>query len=532
MNIQVLDCTLRDGGYINNWNFGFSSIVNIISKLQHANVNIIELGFITKYTLNDENLSKFNSFSMLEKFRKIKNNQSIWVCMINYGEFVIEDVPNANDSLVDGIRVAFHKKDMINALHFSNLLIDKGYKVFIQPMVTSIYSDFEFFELIKSVNKIKPYAFYLVDSFGFMNEHNLKEMVIKANNALDSNIKLGFHSHNNLQLSFSNASAFISFNSGRDLIIDATLFGMGRGAGNLNIELIIDFLNKKSQKDHYLIEPVLELIDVIINPIFLNKRWGYSLPYYLSAKTNTHPNYATFLEDLNTLTVNDISIILTSIQYDKKVNFELDYIKQLYNDFQNSRKVFSAPNNQIRDLFSDRIILLLAPGRSIVDESDKIRRFIEQNKPVVISINFSTNQFETDYIFFANKRRFATSKFENHSKLILTSNIISNLPESITINYSDYLNNVNGVEDNAGLIFLKLLINVKPKLIYLAGFDGYDTNPYNLNFSIEPNSNNYQSIDRRKKINLGMNLLLNEYSREVNILFLTNPRFLTIFQKV
>ena len=80
-------------------------------------------------------------------------------------------------------------------------------------MVTSIYSELEFEELVKLVNKINPYAFYLVDSFGFMNEHSLKEMFIKANSSLSSNIKLGFHSHNNLQLSFSNASAFISFDS-------------------------------------------------------------------------------------------------------------------------------------------------------------------------------------------------------------------------------------------------------------------------------------------------------------------------------
>jgi 4-hydroxy 2-oxovalerate aldolase len=139
MKVKLLESTLSYGGYVNGWNFGLNSILMIISNLQKANLDIIDLGFITKFSLNDENLSKFNSFHSLRKFKALKNHKSMWVCSINYGEFGVEDIPEANDSLIDGIRLAFHKKEVEYAVQFSKELILKGFKVFIQPLSTSLY---------------------------------------------------------------------------------------------------------------------------------------------------------------------------------------------------------------------------------------------------------------------------------------------------------------------------------------------------------------------------------------------------------
>jgi 4-hydroxy 2-oxovalerate aldolase len=526
-SIKILDCTLRDGGYVNNWNFGFQNILSIISKLTLAKIDIIELGFITKNILIDENLSKFPSFFSLNKFKEFKLKNSFFVCMINYGEFLLEDIPAASETIIEGIRLAFHKKDFIQACNYAKQLKIKGYKVFIQPMVTANYSSEEFIHLLNLVNEINPYAFYIVDSFGFMDENSLLNVFQITDKILNKHLSIGFHSHNNLQLSYSNAKYFLSYHTQRNLIVDASLYGIGRGAGNLNIELLINLLNDKFSKD-YNLQPILDAIDRNIVPIFLKFPWGYSLPYYLSAKANTHPNYSTFLEDLNTLTVNDISIILNLISIDKRTNFDQIYIMDLYKKYQSSNSSSLTPEFLLDNLFRNKIILLLAPGRSLVDESEKISDFIKFNNPIVISVNFITSNFKVNYSFFSNKRRYFSSSLDKNNQLILTSNILSNNSNDINVSYEELLNNISSVEDNAGLMLIKLLIKYYPKTIYLAGFDGYDTNIFNLKFTYNPNFSGIQSIDRRKQINFGMNYFLNECNKKINITFLTNQYYLSI----
>lgn len=133
----------------------------------------------------------------------------------------------------------------------------KGYKVFVQPMVSLNYTDEEFLSLIQLVNHIKPYAFYIVDSFGMMNKKNLIRLFYLVEHNLDESIWIGFHSHNNKQLAYSNAQCLIDTQTARNLIIDSSIFGMGRGAGNLNTELIVEYLNdnfhENMQSIHYYI---------------------------------------------------------------------------------------------------------------------------------------------------------------------------------------------------------------------------------------------------------------------------------------
>ena len=141
-----------------------------------------------------------------------------------------------------------------------------------------------------------------------MRKKDILRIFYLIDNNLFKDIKIGFHSHNNLQLSFSNAQELITLNSKREIIIDTSIFGMGRGAGNLCTELMLQYINENIENKYYML-PILETIDEFIMPIFKTHSWGYSVPYYIAAINDCHPSYATYLTNMQTLFVKDINNI-------------------------------------------------------------------------------------------------------------------------------------------------------------------------------------------------------------------------------
>ena len=229
--ISVLDCTLRDGGYVNNWEFGSKTISHIAEKLCSSQVEMIECGFLSQTKKATVGQSIFKNISDAEKyFEKCSDNLAL---MINCGEYAPQDIQPYEGGKIKTIRIAFHKHQRDEAQKLCVALKEKGYDVFFQPMYTIGYKDIELISLIDWANSTRPKAFYIVDSFGTMSKSDLLRMFYLVDNNLSKDIKLGFHSHNNLQLSFSNAQELAELNTKRELIIDSSVFGMGRGAGNL-----------------------------------------------------------------------------------------------------------------------------------------------------------------------------------------------------------------------------------------------------------------------------------------------------------
>ncbi len=325
-NLEILDCTLRDGGYINNWTFGKENINKIINNLTKANIDYIECGFLSNVEYSQEKSIFNNPNQILEYVQKSFPTNKLSL-MINYGNFPIERFSNCDNKNIL-IRIAFKQEDSKNALLYCKQLKNKGYDIFINPMHTNFYSSEELLELIKTVNSISPYAFTIVDTTGAMEEKDVLTIFRTIDSNLDKNIKICFHSHNNLQLSFSNAQAIIKENPLRDLIIDSTVFGMGRGAGNIQTEQLVKYFNDNYSKEYKLL-PILELIDESINPIYKKTPWGYSVPYYLAATNHCHPNYAKFLSDKK-INVEKIDSILKEIPTEKKLAFDETYIKSCY----------------------------------------------------------------------------------------------------------------------------------------------------------------------------------------------------------
>ena len=265
--IKALDCTLRDGGYVNNWMFGFKGIKNILNKLTQANIDIVECGFLSQKTPYSEDSSVFDKPSSIAKVLPLNKGKVKYVAMINYGEYDTEDLEEYDGNSIDGIRVVFHKEERHNAIEYARAIKEKGYEVYIQPMVTVNYEDEELLDLIKAVNNIMPYAMYIVDSFGVMSNNDLIRLFYIMDKNLDKNINMGFHAHNNIQLAYANAQILSDISTLRPLIIDCSVFGMGRGAGNLNSELFLGYLNLKFKRN-YKIYPLLEIIDEELNRIY------------------------------------------------------------------------------------------------------------------------------------------------------------------------------------------------------------------------------------------------------------------------
>jgi 4-hydroxy 2-oxovalerate aldolase len=527
-NIKILDCTLRDGGYINKFEFGYSAIGNIIVKLVQSGIDIVECGFLVSGA-NDLNKTQFQDIASIKQFIGEKKQNVLYVAMIQYGAISDKEITPCDGTSIDGIRLTFHEHEIDDSFLLGEKLIKKGYKLFMQPVGTNTYSDYALLTLIKKINEMKPYAFYLVDTLGTMYKRDLLRMFYLIDHNLDKNIVIGFHSHNNLQLSFSNAQELILLNSPREIILDTSVFGMGRGAGNLCTELLIQYINENINHN-YEIVPVLEIIDTYINPIYAKYTWGYSAPYYIASINNCHPNYAAYLINKQTITIKDIDAIIKSIDDTKRTLYDEAYITELYFSYQKHTIDDNASLRELRSMFADKTILMLAPGKSIAAEQESILDYIGKEKPLVCSINFIPDSIKVDCVFISNLRRFRNIEeihIENEGKIIVTSNVMTTKKENcIIVNYTDYLNSEAAVSDNAGLMFLNLLYRLEIRNVVLGGFDGFSLNKSDNYFSdkLLTSTDN----ERLQGMNKAMSNKLRKMNLNMNITFLTQ----TIYNEI
>ena len=523
-NIHILDCTLRDGGYCNEWRFGLDNTKKITRGLVEANVEIIECGFLTNRVAYNPDVTKFTAVEEIARIIPEDRENRIFVVMMNYGEYNIDDLPIYDGSSIDGIRVAYHKKNRYEALEVCKKIKEKGYMVFIQAMVSLSYSDEEFLETIHIVNKFEPYAFYIVDSFGMMKGKDLTRLFFMIEHNLKDNIWIGFHSHNNMQLAYSNAQQLTMIQTNRNLIIDSSIYGMGRGAGNLNTELFVEYLNENAGKN-YEIKPLLVLIDDILNEFYQRNYWGYSLPNYISASHNAHPNYAGYLDDKKTLTIEDMNEIFDKMDDEKKVSFDKKYIEELYLRHMATGKIQEDHKTELKVKLEKKTVLLIAPGKSSIDEKDKIIKYACNDNVVVISINFAYSEYVPEFIFASNLRRFREFKESDKVKSIVTSNISAD-GVYLQTKYRELVNIEEAVSDNAGLMAIKFLMNYGVSRILLAGFDGY-SHDVKENYG----KSEMAFITRNAVLdamNIGMSKILKEYKKEIDIEFLTIPKHVTI----
>lgn len=471
--INVLDCTLRDGGCVNNFNFGYEYMNKIISGLEEAFVDAIECGYLDSNNGTEDGRTQFNSEEAIEKSLLVNGKKEgiSYLAMMDYGKYDANKLPLCSEKTVDGIRLAFHKEAIEGALEEGKIVLEKGYQLFIQPMIAKRYSDSEMISLINRVNELEEVAaFYLVDSFGEMRLNEVKHLMYLIDYNLNRGIAMGFHSHNNLQLSYSNAVAILEMNLNRNLYIDSSIMGMGKGAGNLNTELIIDYLNLEYQKE-YKIAPLLTVIDEVINPLlYMGNKWGYSIEFYLSSIAHCSPTYANYYYNKHTLKVSQIFELLTKLDKQKKISFDKIYAEEKYVEY-NSRAGKISGELFLEEKICGKKVMLIAPGKSILQYRQKIIDVISHNDVFVISLNADVG-FDTN-VCLITKNIPNLEVICMNQKVIITSNVDAKYEKIESIDYKKWTKTEDGYKDISAVVALNLVKAFKAKKVYLAGFDGF-----------------------------------------------------------
>lgn len=484
--VLMLDCTLRDGGYVNDWDFGHSTITGIYKRLEAAGADYIEVGFLDDRREFDINRSIMPSTEAINKiFGSVKKGKAIPVAMIDFGTCSLDSIGSCDSTFIDGIRVIFKKEKIDQALPFCKAIKEKGYKLFIQAISITAYSDIEMLEYVNRINEIKPYAFSIVDTYGLLDNSSMARYFYLIDNNLDPSIKMGYHEHNNFQLGFSNTIKFLEKSTKRTLVADSTVYGMGKSAGNCASELLAMHLNEY-YGGHYDLNQLLEIVDTDLMPIYQKHYWGYKYDFYIASMQRCHPSYVQYLLKKSTLSVSSINEILSSIPEEIKLLYNKQWIEQAYLDYQNRAKDDTEALQQLKvelEAASDKPVLIIGPGNTVKEQKKGVELFISGNDPVVFSVNFYTKLYSIDYTFISNAKRYAKFVDIQHgdsigSKLILTSNVTAcDYMPNYVLNYESLLNKESENPDNALVLLLKAFIRIGITEVYLAGFDGFTNTP-------------------------------------------------------
>ncbi len=524
--ISLLDCTLRDGGYVNDWRFGYSNIVSIFERLVDANVDIIEVGFLDDRRPFDIDRSIFPDTKSADKiYGSLDKKNSMVVGMIDYGTCAIENLAPCSESCLDGIRVIFKKGKMHGAMEYCRQVKALGYKVFSQLVSVTSYTDEELLDLISLVNNVKPYAVSMVDTYGLMDDEWMLHLYKILDENVEDEIQIGFHAHNNFQLGYANALAFLKYQGKHDVVVDGTLFGMGKSAGNDPIELVAMTLNRK-YGGHYFIDAMLESINESVMDFYKKTPWGYKQFFYLCAKNQCHPNYLTDYEKEENLSVSMIDELLSTIEpEEKKLLYDKAAGADYYERFINDHCSEGRDINEFLDFIGDRKILLVGPGKNIGLQTKKVQQFVSDNNPVIISINYLPKEVVSDCVFITNPKRYhdmtLSLREERNSKVkkFATTNVTCrNGKFDFVINRAPLLEKDEKIIDNSFLMLIKFLNNIGIKEIFCAGFDGYSDRENNYN-----NPEMEYDFVRREAVSLNshMKASIAEYRKSMDITFIT-----------
>ena len=334
---SLLECTLRDGGYITNWRFEDRESRNIIQGSVDANIDYIEVGYLNnkKY---EKNTTQFKSIEQITEYLPENRKQAMFLAMADVQQFYSEDLTPCTGNSIDGIRVVFYKHQIEEALKLSKAVKKAGYQLFVQPMVTVDYTIDEYVEVVKKFAVLQPYAVSIVDSFGYMTKQDFRKYFRVLDNILSQEVSIGFHSHNNMNLAFLTAQDVFEYNTQRNIILDCSLYGMGRGAGNLNTELIVNYYNM-TLGTKYDCQKVIDLISEYIMPIAKEKKWGYSPYLFITGVKHYHPNFACYLLDEHPeVSVSDFDKFLMTIPEEMKTKCKKNYVLDMWKMFVEDKK--------------------------------------------------------------------------------------------------------------------------------------------------------------------------------------------------
>ncbi|MBR1892206.1 MAG: aldolase catalytic domain-containing protein [Lachnospiraceae bacterium] len=531
-NIKLMDCTLRDGGFINDWKFGHGDMVTLFERSVSAKIDYIEVGFLDSREPFDFNRSITPDTDGMDKlFGGLDHGDARIFAMIDYGTCPLERIADAKDTIIDGIRVMIKKKTRYEAIAFCAELKKKGYIVFAQPVSITGYTDEEMIDLVEHINELKPASMAMVDTYGLLDRTKLLHYFHIIDKHLDKDIEVGYHAHNNFQLAYSNSMALCEEDTERTIVLDGSAYGIGKSAGNCPLELLTMYANEHFGKK-YDTSQILEMVDTCILKIYEKNPWGYQMQYFLCASNDCHPKYTQYLLQKKTLSVQSVNEILGRIDKAEKLAFNESHIEKLYLDYQNNEINDTDDITRLGNEIAGKKVLILGPGNSMNDEKNAVQAFVAKEAPVVIAINYIPNDFHVDYIFLSNAKRYmqlATqlSRMGGKVKVIATSNVTPASGEfDFSCDYAGLIDMSFEIPDNSLPMLLRLFKKVGVKDVALAGFDGYkaEKGANYMNSDME-----YEFVkDYAVKLNDYTANVIRDLSGEIAIEFVTRSKYETV----
>jgi len=285
--IRVLDCTIRDGGLMNDHFFEDGVVKGVYDACAAAGVDYMEIGYKASKRIFAPD--KFGAWKFCDEddVRRIVGDNPTELRLSAMADAektdYHTDILPREKSVLSVIRVATYIHQIPTAVDMIKDAHDKGYETTVNLMAISTVSDRELDEALNVLAATPVDTIYLVDSFGALYSEQIQDLTRRyLTVARQVNKEVGIHAHNNQQLAYANTIEAIIQGANR---LDATMLGIGRGAGNCPIELLIGFL--RNPKFH--IRPVLKCIQEHFIPLRAKITWGYEIPYAIAGQLNRHP---------------------------------------------------------------------------------------------------------------------------------------------------------------------------------------------------------------------------------------------------
>ena len=489
--IHVLDCTLRDGGYYNQWKFEDKVVQEYINSIQDSKIQIIEIGF---RFLSQSNLYGELAYSK-ETFLKNLNLPSNiqYAVMINASDF--DDLNYKNEikrlfgkyksNYISIVRIAIKQNELDKALKISKILFDYGYDVFLNLMQINLIKKNNLIKILKKISKKNSIikCFYFADSFGSLKPNQTKNYCRIISKYWKNDF--GIHTHDNLGLALKNTITAIKNGA---TYVDSTILGMGRGAGNVATEDVLNLLIKKYHLN-FLIKKILKLKNKYFLKLKNKYNWGKSIYYKLAAMKNIHP---TFIQNIlldNKFTHQQIVQILKNIKKFQSSSYNSGTLNKSYL----INNTYEKLSYLKKDLYKKNV-LLISNGISTKQSKNLIKfyKFKKNYKIIAINLNKFCDQRIIDFNISNNFSRILSEKklYKEGTKLILPTQFsylvknikglkFYNFDAEVVENKFSFSNGKCQIPFTLTIAYTLSLLNFfKARNVSLVGFDGYYKEDY------------------------------------------------------
>jgi 4-hydroxy 2-oxovalerate aldolase len=424
MKTRILDCTIRDGGHLNQWQFDPACVKAAYYAALKSGVNYFEAGYRYPAGKKAMGLFAYSTDELLGELFVASESCKLSV-MIDAGKCETTQFQDCRPEKTPlrAVRVAAYPYELEKATRMVEKLHDKGYEAFINLMASSELSKDNYSYLTAWRRKDVLSGIYFADSFGSFIPRDISEQMAKLRAAGFE--RVGFHSHNNLQMAFANTLRALEEGA---VCVDASIYGMGRGAGNLPIEILLGYLEKSGDNEYNTV-PYLDVIERYFLKLFEEIGWGYGLEALMGGLANIHPYYAENLFKNNLYTVEEIWNALQLIKERCPISFSVDKLgetleQRFYTPLTPERTeavhraliselsiIPAADATQagvfpLQNQYKGRNFLVIATGPSVLEHRDQIVEFARKENCVTIGVNSLQKLFEPEFHVFVSRKRF------------------------------------------------------------------------------------------------------------------------------